>query len=162
MNTLHDLWVKELQDLYSAENQITEALPYMIEAAASKKLAKGFEDHLAQTENQIKRLEQIATEMDIDLEGKKCKGIQGLLEEGEEIMSEDAQEDVKDAALIGAAQKVEHYEIAGYGTAVAYAKLMKHQKAAKLLQETLDEEGDTDKKLTKLAEESVNKDSLNE
>ncbi len=154
--TLQDLFVEELQDLYSAENQITKALPKMATACSSPQLRKAFEDHLAQTENQIKRLEQIFEKLGEKPGGKLCKGMQGLLKEGEELMKEDAAPAVLDAGLISAAQRVEHYEIAGYGTARTYAQELGNKEAAKLLQETLDEEGDTDHKLTKLAESSIN------
>lgn len=162
MSGLHTLWVQQLQDLFDAENQILKALPKMEDAASSAKLKEGFREHLEETEKQVERLEKIAKELDIDLEGKECKGMKGLIEEGEEVLSEDLDDDTRDAALIAAAQKVEHYETAAYGTAVAHAKLMKHREAAKLLQETLDEEGETNKKLTKLAEQSINKEALSE
>jgi ferritin-like metal-binding protein YciE len=159
LNTLHDLFIHEIQDLYSAETQITKALPKMIEGATSPKLQKAFEMHLEETEKQIERLEKLSEELDINPKGHTCKGMQGLLKEGEEILSLEGNTAVIDAALIGAAQRVEHYEIAGYGCAITYAKLMKHNNAVKLLKETIDEEEETDKKLSKIAETEVNKEA---
>ena len=151
MEDLKDLFVDELKDLYSAENQITKALPKMAKAASSAQLKKGFELHLEQTKGQIARLEQIFEELGESPKGKKCHGMEGLLEEGKELMGEDAEAEVMDAGLISAAQRVEHYEIAAYGTVKTYAELLGMSKAAKLLDETLNEEKDTDKKLTGLA-----------
>ena len=151
LESLRELFVEQLQDLYSAENQILKALPKMIKAASSEDLKAGFQEHLSQTEQQVKRLEQIFTGLDEDAEGKKCKGMEGLLKEGSELMSEDAAPEVLDAGLISAAQHVEHYEIAGYGTVRTYAELLGNQEAVRLLQTTLDEEKQTDVKLTKLA-----------
>jgi len=161
MHNLHDLFIHELQDLYSAENQITKALPKMINSASNGELKKGFELHLKQTEQQIERLKQIEKEMKLSLGGVTCKGMQGLVKEGETAIKESEDSEVLDAALISVAQRVEHYEIAGYGTAATYAKLMKHKNALKLLKETLDEEEKTDKKLSKLAQKSINKKALN-
>jgi ferritin-like metal-binding protein YciE len=152
LSSLEDLFVSELKDLYSAETQLTKALPKMAKAASSKELRAGFEKHLKQTEGHVKRLEQICEDLDVSPKGKKCKAMEGLVEEGSEVIDEDAEPEVKDAALIAAAQRVEHYEIAGYGCVRTYAKLLGNQSAMKLLQQTLDEEGDTDKALTKLAE----------
>lgn len=151
-NSLHELFVEELKDLYDAEHQITEALPKMRQAASSTQLKKAFEDHLAMTEKQIKRLEQVFEALDQKPSRKTCKGMQGLIKEGSEIISEKMDSDVRDAALITAAQKVEHYEIASYGSVRTFANLMGHDRAAKLLQQTLDEEGQTDEKLTQIAE----------
>jgi ferritin-like metal-binding protein YciE len=151
LSSLHDLFVAELKDLYSAESQLVKALPKMAKAASSKALKNGFEKHLKQTEMHVQRLQQISEDLGISVRGKKCKAMEGLIHEGAEIIKEDADPDVKDAALIAAAQKVEHYEIAGYGCVRTYAERMGHQKAAKLLQKTLDEEGQTDKTLTLLA-----------
>jgi ferritin-like metal-binding protein YciE len=137
--------------LYSAENQITKALPKMAKTAKSPELKKGFELHLEQTTGQIGRLEQIFEELGESPKGKKCHGMAGLLEEGKELMGEDAEPEVMDAGLISAAQRVEHYEIAAYGTVKTYAELLGMSKAAKLLDETLREEKDTDQKLTGLA-----------
>ena len=155
-NPLEELLVDELKDLYSAENQIIKALPKMAKAATSPELKRAFERHLEETRRQVERLNQIGEALDIRLTGKKCKGMEGLIEEGKETMEEDLDENALDAGLIGAAQKVEHYEIAGYGTARTHAELLGHTKVAKLLQQTLDEEGATDKKLTQLAESIIN------
>lgn len=155
LSTLEDLLVDELKDLYSAENQLLKAIPKMAKAATSKALKAGFEKHLKQTEGHVERLEQVCEDLDVSPKGKKCKAMEGLIEEGADVIEEDAEPEVKDAALIAAAQKVEHYEIAGYGCVRTYAELLGNTKAAKLLQQTLDEEGDTDKALTKLAE-SIN------
>jgi ferritin-like metal-binding protein YciE len=156
INPLEELLVDELKDLYSAENQIIKALPKMSKAASSPELRRAFERHLEETRKQVDRLEQIGEALDVRLTGKKCKGMEGLIEEGKEIMSEDFEDSAMDAGLIGAAQKVEHYEIAAYGTARAHAAILGYNKAAKLLQQTLDEEGATDKKLTALAESVIN------
>ena len=155
-NPLQELLVDELKDIYSAENQIIKALPKMAKAASSPELKRAFERHLEETKRQVERLDQIGEALDIRMTGKKCKGMEGLIEEGKEIMSEDLEEDTLDAGLIGAAQKVEHYEIAAYGTARAHANLLGLNKIARLLQQTLDEEGNTDKKLTQLAESIIN------
>ena len=154
--TLEDLFVEELRDLYSAESQILKALPKMAKAASAKELKGAFEKHLGQTETHVKRLEEIFEAMGKSPKGKKCKGMEGLLEEGGELISEDAEAAVKDAGLIAAAQRVEHYEIAVYGTVSCYARLLGHSDAEKVLRETLGEEGDTDKALTALAEKSIN------
>jgi ferritin-like metal-binding protein YciE len=161
-NPLQELLIEQLKDLYSAENQIIKALPKMAKNATNPELRAAFETHLEETRGQVERLEQIADEMDIrTLKGKKCKGAEGLIEEGKEVM--DAfDEDVLDAGLIGAAQKVEHYEIAAYGTARAHANMLGLKKVARLLQQTLDEEGRTDKKLTQLSENIVNVEALQE
>jgi len=155
-NPLQELLVDELKDIYSAENQIIKALPKMAKAASSPELKRAFERHLEETKRQVERLDQIGEALDIKMTGKKCKGMEGLIEEGKEIMSEDLEDDTLDAGLIGAAQKVEHYEIAAYGTARAHANLLGLNKIARLLQQTLDEEGNTDKKLTQLAESIIN------
>jgi ferritin-like metal-binding protein YciE len=153
---LEELLVDQLKDLYSAENQIIKALPRMAKGATSPELKRSFERHLEETKRQVERLEQIGEALDVRLTGKKCKGMEGLIEEGKELLSEDLEDDVLDAGLIGAAQKVEHYEIAAYGTARAHAMMLGYNKAAKLLQQTLDEEAATDRKLTALAENIVN------
>jgi ferritin-like metal-binding protein YciE len=155
-NPLEELLVDELKDLYSAENQIIKALPKMSKAASAPELKRAFERHLEETRRQVERLEQVGEALDFKLTGKKCKGMEGLIEEGKEIMSEDLDDNALDAGLIGAAQKVEHYEIAAYGTARAHAAMLGYNKVAKLLQQTLEEEGATDKKLTALAESVVN------
>ena len=153
MNSLDDLFVTELKDLYSAEKQLLKALPKMAKAANSKMLQNGFTKHLKQTEGHVSRLEKVFEELGVSPRGKKCKAMEGLIEEGQEVIDEDADPSVKDAALIAAAQRVEHYEMAGYGCVRTYANLLNHKKAATLLQQTLDEEGETDKALTKLAEQ---------
>jgi ferritin-like metal-binding protein YciE len=154
-NPLGELLQDELKDLYSAENQIIKALPKMIKAAVSPDLKRAFERHLEETRHQVERLDQIGGEMEIKLTGKKCKGMEGLIEEGKEAIEELDEENI-DAGLIGAAQKVEHYEIAGYGTARTHAEMLGFKRVAKLLQQTLDEEGAADKKLTALAESVIN------
>ena len=160
LKTLKDLYVSELKDLYNAEHQLLKALPKMAKTAASPALAKAFTDHLAETEHQIERLETIFAELEIGPKGKKCKAMEGLLEEGKEVMAEDSDPSVKDAALISAAQRVEHYEMAGYGCVRTFARLLGFDDAADLLQETLDEEGTADKKLTELAESVINVEAL--
>src|SRR5580765_2046987 len=151
LETLHDLYVDELKDLYSAENQLLKALPKMAKAATSAELRQGFEAHLKETKGQVERLEDIFQELDESPKGKKCKAMEGLIEEGKEAMDDYEDADVLEAALIAAAQRVEHYEMAGYGTVRTYANLLGFKNAAKLLQETLEEESATDKKLSKLA-----------
>jgi ferritin-like metal-binding protein YciE len=159
-NPLEELLIDELKDLYSAENQIVKALPKMAKAASSPELKRAFERHLEETKRQVERLNQIGEQLEVRLSGKKCKGMEGLIEEGKEIIEEDLDEDATDAGLIGAAQKVEHYEIAAYGTARTHASLLGYNKVARLLQQTLDEEGNTDKKLTALAESVINVEAL--
>src|SRR3954466_16003435 len=156
MDSLKDLYVEELKDLYNAENQLLKALPRLARKAASPDLRAAFEEHLGQTEGQVNRLEKIFKKLGEKPTGKTCKAMKGLVEEGKEIMEEDGDESVLDAALIGAAQKVEHYEIASYGTARTFASLRGEEDAVELLQKTLDEEAATDKKLTALAESLVN------
>jgi ferritin-like metal-binding protein YciE len=160
LTTLHDLYVEELKDLYNAENQLLKALPKMVKAASAPKLAAAFTDHLAETKIHIERLETIFKQLDVSPKGKKCKAMEGLLAEGQELLAEDADPSVLDAALISSAQRVEHYEMAGYGCVRTYAKLLGEKQAAKLLQETLDEEGATDKKLTELAESVINAEAV--
>jgi len=156
IRSLQDLFVEELRDLYSAESQLLRALPKMANAASAPQLSKAFQDHLKETEGQVERLETIFMQLGTSAKGKKCKAMEGLVEEGKETIAEDADPAVKDAALIAAAQRVEHYEIAAYGCARTYARLLGREAAADLLQETLDEEGAADKKLTKLAETIIN------
>ena len=151
MESLKELFVDELKDLYSAENQILKALPKMIKKATSAELKQGFEKHLKETEGHVERLDKIFQELDESPRGKKCKGMEGIIEDGKELMEKDAEPEVMDAGLIGAAQHVEHYEIAGYGCVRTYAELLGLEKIAKLLQKTLDEEAATDEKLTELA-----------
>src|SRR4051812_14488661 len=156
LDSLHDLYVDELKDLYSAENQLLKALPRMAKAATAPELKAAFTEHLEVTRGQVERLEKIFKGLDASPKGKKCKAMEGLIAEGKELMAEDADESVLDAALISAAQKVEHYEMAGYGCARTFARLLGYDDAAALLQETLDEEGEADKKLTELAETVIN------
>ncbi|MDQ6831080.1 MAG: ferritin-like domain-containing protein [Gemmatimonadota bacterium] len=160
LDSLHQLYVEQLKDLYSAETQILEALPKMVKAASHPELKQGFELHLRQTEEHARRLEQILTELEEEPEGEECEGMKGLLKEGEKTMKEKADSDVLDAALIAAAQRVEHYEIAGYGCARTYADTLGFDEQAEILQQTLDEEGDTDEKLTELAETVINVDAV--
>jgi len=156
MQDLEDLFVDQLRDLYNAEKQLVKALPKMAKKASDEELKQAFSTHLEETKGRVERLEQIFDQLGKRASGKTCKAMKGLVEEGQEAMEEDAEPEVLDAALIAAAQRVEHYEIAGYGTVRAYAKLLGNSEAAKLLQQTLDEEGETDKKLTKLAESTIN------
>jgi len=150
--SLHELFVKELQDLYDAENQLIKALPKMANAASSDELREGFEEHLEQTRQHAQRLKQIFESLGEDAKGEKCRGMEGLIKEGSKVINEDMEEPVKDAALISAAQRVEHYEIAGYGTVRTWASQMQHAEAVSLLDQTLSEEKETDQKLTQLAE----------
>jgi ferritin-like metal-binding protein YciE len=156
LDSLQKLYVEELRDLYSAENQILKALPKMAKAASASELQAAFKEHLEQTKGQVQRLEQIFETLGKSPKGKTCKAMEGLVAEGEELMGEDADPEVLDAGLIAAAQRVEHYEIAGYGTVRTYAQLLGDEEAAGLLQETLDEEGQTDQKLSQLAESLIN------
>ena len=158
-DTLRELFVEELRDVLSAEKQLLKALPKMAKAAMSPELKRGFEKHLGQTKMQVTRLEQVFESLGETARAKTCKAMQGLIEEGSEIIEKDFDADVKDAALICAAQKVEHYEIASYGTLVTWAKQLGERKAAKLLGQTLDEEKLTDQKLTTLAESAINADA---
>jgi ferritin-like metal-binding protein YciE len=152
IDTLQKLYVEELRDLHSAERQIIQALPRMIKAASAPELKAALQDHLEITKEQLARLDQIFETLGKKGTGKKCKGMEGVLADGKEILEEDMDPDVLDAAIISAAQHVEHYEMAGYGTVRTYAGLLGDKVAMKLLQTTLDEEGDADKKLTVLAE----------
>jgi ferritin-like metal-binding protein YciE len=156
LESLHDLYVEELRDLYNAENQLLKALPKMAKAASDPTLRAAFEEHLEVTRGQVDRLDRIFKRLGERAPGKKCAAMEGLIDEGKEMMEEDAPPAVLDAALISAAQKVEHYEIASYGCVRTYARLLGYDDAARLLQETLDEEGDADKKLTELAESVIN------
>jgi ferritin-like metal-binding protein YciE len=152
VESLNELLVEQLRDLYDAENQLIKALPKMAEGSNSDELRQGFEEHLEQTKGHAQRIEQIFEQLGEKVKGKKCKAMEGLVKEGAETLEEDMNEDVKDAALIAAAQRVEHYEIAGYGTARTYANLLGEDEAASLLEQTLAEEKETDAKLTQLAE----------
>jgi ferritin-like metal-binding protein YciE len=148
---LKELYIDELKDLFNAENQLVKALPKMARAASSNELRKGFEEHLAQTKGHVQRLETIFKDLDESPRGKKCKGMEGLIAEGAEAMEEDYEDALLDAALIGAAQRVEHYEMAGYGTVIAFAKVLGEEKHASALTKSLEEEKKTDEKLSKLA-----------
>jgi ferritin-like metal-binding protein YciE len=159
LNTLHDLYLNELKDLYNCEQQILKALPKMAEAASSPDLRRAFRKHLEQTKAQAGRLEQIFQKLGEPAKGQKCKGIEGIIDEGEDLMDEDAPPAVSDAALIASAQRVEHYEIAGYGTARSFARRLGFEDQARLLQETLNEEGETDKELTTLADSYINEEA---
>lgn len=156
MQDLQDLYVDQLRDLYNAEKQLVRALPKMAKAASDSQLKRAFTDHLEQTREHVERLEKIFEKLDKRPAGKTCKAMQGLVEEGSELMKEDAEPEVLDAGLIATAQRVEHYEIAGYGTVRAYAKLLGDEQAAKILDQTLEEEGEADKLLTQIAENSIN------
>lgn len=161
LDSMRKLFVHELQDLHDAENQILEALPKMSEKASHRELKDAFEQHRAQTEEHVSRLERIFDDLGEKPGGVKCKGIRGIIAEGEEeVLDEDADEDVRDAAMIAAAQRVEHYEMAAYGSARTYALMLDQADHAELLQQTLDEEGETDKKLTQIAESRVNRDAM--
>ena len=156
IDSLQELLVEELRDLYSAEAQLLKAMPRMVKKAKHPELKQAIETHMKETEAQVERLDQVFEILEEKAKGKKCLAMEGLIKEAKEHMSEDMDDDVMDAALIGMAQKIEHYEIAGYGTARTYAKLLGNKDVQRLLQETLDEEGKTDKLLTKLAESSIN------
>ena len=151
LDTLRALYIEELKDLYSAETQITKALPKLAKTATSPRLRQAFELHLEQTKNQVQRLEQIFEGLDEKPTGKTCEGMKGLLKEGDEMAAEDGDTDVIDAGLISAAQRVEHYEIAAYGSVVTYAELLGEDDAVELLNQTLEEEKETDRKLTQVA-----------
>lgn len=156
LKTLADLFQQELKDLYSAETQLVKALPKMAKAATNEDLKAGFEEHLEQTKEHVKRLETIAEDLGFTLTGHKCKAMEGLVAEGSDMIHEDAKDAVRDAGLIGAAQRVEHYEMAGYGTARSLATCLGYDDAADLLGETLEEEKATDEKLSELAETAIN------
>jgi ferritin-like metal-binding protein YciE len=156
MNSLYDLYVDELKDLYSAENQILKALPKMAKKASSEELKEAFNEHLEVTRKQVERLDQIFSELEVTPRGKKCKAMEGLIEEGKEVLQEDGEPAVIDAALIACAQRIEHYEMAGYGCVRTYARLLNFGDAEKLLQETLDEEAEADEKLTQVADSAIN------
>jgi len=151
-NTLKELYVDELRDIYDAEKQLIKALPEMAEAATSEELREGFENHLEQTKEHARRLEQIFSELGEKPAGKKCKAMQGLVAEASEMIEEDFEGEVKDAGLISAAQRVEHYEIAAYGTVRNFASVLGEQNAVALLEKTLNEEKETDEKLTELSD----------
>lgn len=152
-NSLRELYIDELRDLYNAETQLVKVLPKMAKASGNERLRKAFEEHLRQTSDQVSRLEQIFEQLEEKPSGKKCLGMVGLVKEGAETMGEDYAADLKDAAIIGAAQRVEHYEMAGYGTVRAIAELLGENEHVSLLNQTLEEEKQADKKLTELARE---------
>jgi ferritin-like metal-binding protein YciE len=151
--TLKELYIDELKDIFSAESQLTKALPKMAKAATSEELREGFENHLEQTKGHVERLEQIFEMLREKPTGKKCMGMEGLIKEGAGVIGEDFEDSVMDAALISAAQRVEHYEIAAYGTVCAYADLLGEDEQASILRETLEAEKETDQKLTELAQD---------
>jgi ferritin-like metal-binding protein YciE len=157
--TLHDAFIDELRDAYDAEKQLTKALPKMARAASSPDLRAAFEAHLEETRGQIQRLEQVLEGLDQKVRGKHCDGMAGIIEEGKAVMEEDFDDPTMDACLIAGAQRAEHYEMAAYGTLVAWARAMGHTEAADLLQETLDEEKATDEKLSALAEAGINQEA---
>ncbi len=159
LETLRDLYIEQLEDLYDAEQQLTKALPKMAKTAHNAKLKSAFENHLRQTEGHVQRLEQAFGLLNMKAKAKTCKAMKGLVEEGNEMVKENADADVKDAGLIAAAQRVEHYEIAAYGTVRTYAQLLGQREAVQLLQQTLDEEGEADKLLTQLAMTGINLDA---
>ena len=162
LDNLRKLYINELRDLYSAENQLLKALPKMAKGASTDELKQAFEKHLQETEGHVERLETIFDDLDESPKGKTCQAMKGLVEEGSEILEEEGEESVLDAGIIAAAQKVEHYEIASYGTVRTFAELLGEKDATKLLQQTLDEEGAADAKLSELAEEIVNPEALAE
>jgi ferritin-like metal-binding protein YciE len=157
ITNLRDVLEHELQDLYSAETQIVEALPAMIDACTSEKLKSGFERHLEQTEEQVSRLEEVMEMMDLEPGEEVCVGMEGLIAEGQKLVEEQEMSPALDVALISAAQRIEHYEIAAYGSAITFAKELGEKKVVEILKETMDEEEDTDKKLSTLAETDINK-----
>lgn len=159
MDSLHSLFEDEIKDLYSAENQLLKALPKMAKKASSAKLKEAFTSHLAETKTHVERLEQIGKLLEFKLTGKTCQAMKGLVAEGDEVIEEDGEAAVLDAALIGAAQRVEHYEIAAYGVTRSMAEIMGHREAVKLLDQTIKEEGVADKKLTQIAENGVLRDA---
>src|SRR5688500_17897030 len=160
MDTLRELYVDELKDLYSAEKQLLRALPKMARNASNDELKAAFTDHLNQTEEHVRRLERVFELLEESPRGKKCVGMEGLIEEGNELVEEEPAEEVLDAGLISKAQRVEHYEIAGYGTVRTYALMLGEREQAELLEQTLNEEKDTDQLLTQLAEQSINIDAV--
>lgn len=162
LDTLKKLYISELRDLYNAETQLLKALPKMAKGASSEELKDAFEKHLEQTKGHVERLDEVFQELDEKPKGKTCKAMKGLIDEGSEILGEDGEESVIDAGIIVAAQKVEHYEIAGYGSVRTFAQLLGKDRSADLLQKTLEEESETNELLNKLAEEIVNPEALME
>jgi ferritin-like metal-binding protein YciE len=159
MKNLNDLLVHELKDLYSAEKQLLKALPKMAKAAEHSELRQALEDHLGETEEHVGRLEKMFDELHVAMRAPKCKAMEGLIEEGRDVLEEDMEGDVRDAAIICAAQRVEHYEIAGYGCARTFARMLGHDAMADMLQQTLDEEKAADEKLTQIAMQGVNEEA---
>ncbi|MGK7397651.1 MAG: ferritin-like domain-containing protein [Candidatus Cyclobacteriaceae bacterium M3_2C_046] len=159
-NNLRDLFEHEIKDLYSAESQLINALPKMAEAASNDQLEKGFTEHLEQTKTHKERLEKVAQICEFDPKGETCDAMEGLVEEGEEIIKSKAESAIKDAALIGAAQRVEHYEISAYGTAINYAEMLGYDEVVKILKETLEQEKETDAKLNHMAVDKINQKAL--
>jgi ferritin-like metal-binding protein YciE len=159
MKSLQDLFVDQLRDMYYAEKQMVKSLGKMIKKSSSEKLKKTLEEHLSETENQVDRLEQVFEKLELTARGKTCHAMDGIIDEAKEIMNEDAEHSVLDAGIIAAAQKAEHYEIASYGTLRTYADMLGYKNIASLLQETLDEETNADKKLTKIAQ-SINQEAM--
>jgi len=157
--TLHDAFMDELRDLYDAERQLTKALPKLAKASSNPELRTAFETHLEETRGHVDRLAEVFSSLDEKVRGKHCDGIAGIIEEGKSIMEEDFDESTMDACLIAAGQRAEHYEMAAYGTLVAWARVMGHDEAASLLQQTLDEEKAADEKLSLLAEEGINQEA---
>jgi ferritin-like metal-binding protein YciE len=160
LESLKDLYVEQLKDLYSAEAQILDALPKMAEAASASDLKKGFNDHLRQTQEHVRRLERIFKDLGEDAKGESCEGMKGLLKEGAEMIKMKGEDPARDAGLIAAAQRVEHYEIAAYGTVRTYAELLGHDDHVSLLEKTLNEEEETDEQLTQLATSHINEEAL--
>ena len=160
LDNLRKLYTEELRDIYNAENQLLKALPKMAKGASSDELRQAFENHLKETEGQVERLDEIFEHLNESPKGKTCHAMKGLVEEGSEILEEEGEESVLDAGIIAAAQKVEHYEIASYGTVRTFAELLGEKEAAKLLQQTLDEESAANEKLNELAEGIVNPEAL--
>lgn len=159
LNSLDDLFVEELRDLYNAENQLVKALPKMAEAASSPDLRNALEEHLTQTKSQVERLNKVFQMLDVPTRGKECVGMKGIIEEGKEVLKEKASPAVKDAQIITAAQKTEHYEIASYGSVCTFADQLGYRDEADLLKQTLKEEKQADEKLTKIAERHINKEA---
>jgi ferritin-like metal-binding protein YciE len=157
--TLHDAFMDELRDLYDAEKQLTKALPKLAKASSNSDLRTAFETHLEETRGHVERLEEVFASLEEKVRGKHCDGIAGIIEEGKAIMEEDFDDSTMDACLVAAGQRAEHYEMAAYGTLVAWARAMGHEEAADLLQQTLDEEKAADEKLTMLAEEGINQEA---
>ena len=159
ISTLEQMFLDQMQDLYDAEKQLTKALPKMAKAASSDELRQAFEEHLEQTRGHVERLEQVFEAIGEKAKSKKCEAMAGLVKEGDEIASNTEETSVRDAGLIAGAQKVEHYEIAGYGSARTHAQLLGHDRVASLLEQTLEEEKETDQKLTQLAETMINEEA---